>query len=61
MNKKLKKIFKILKNIILFVIIFYCILLIINEVEVYTIGEIAKKVIAIILIYIIAKAKGMTD
>lgn len=54
-NKRLKTLLKILKKILLFIIVFYCILVIIGETEVYTLSIVAKKIIAATIIFIIAK------
>lgn len=54
-NKRLKTLFNILKKILLFIIVFYCILLIIGETEIYTFTIIVKKIIAAIIIFIIGK------
>lgn len=61
MNKKLKKIIKILTKILLLIIIVTCIIVIIGEYQKITVGVIAKKGIAIALIYAIAKAKGLMN
>lgn len=59
MEKKLKKIIKILSKILLLIIVMTCIIVIIGEYKEITIGVIAKKGIAIALIYVIAKTKGL--
>lgn len=59
MKKKLKKIIKILTKILLLIIVMSCIIVIIGEYQKITVGVIAKKGIAISLIYVIAKTKGL--
>lgn len=57
--EKLKKVIKILSKILLLIIVLTCIIVIIGEYKEITIGVIAKKGIAIALIYAIAKTKGL--